>query len=179
MRQLERTMIAISIVLMGLIAGFFYAYACSVMIGLARASDVTFVETMQWINATVRNAWFAPAFFGSLLAAVATAAVAMARRSPARWWAVVAATCYLAAFVITMGVSVPLNNELAAAGPPGQVDDIAAVRSAYEDPWVSWNIVRTALSTAALGALAWAASATTRTPTVASFAGASNARDAV
>ena len=55
-----------STVAVGLMAGFFYAYACSVMVGLDRVDDRTFIVTMQWINATVRNAAFAPAFFGSL-----------------------------------------------------------------------------------------------------------------
>ena len=54
-----------STVVVGLMAGFFYAYACSVMVGLDRVDDRTFIVTMQWINATVRNAAFAPAFFGS------------------------------------------------------------------------------------------------------------------
>ncbi len=31
----------------GLVAGFFYAYACSVMVGLARTDDLTFISTMQ------------------------------------------------------------------------------------------------------------------------------------
>lgn len=55
--------------------GFFYAFACSVMVGLARTDDRTFVATMQWINATVRNAAFAPAFFGALLVTAAAAVI--------------------------------------------------------------------------------------------------------
>jgi uncharacterized membrane protein len=141
---------------MGLIAGFFYAYACSVMLGLARVDDPTFIDTMQQINATVRNAGFAPSFFGSLVLTVVAAIVLVVRRHPVRWWVIAAAVLYLAAFLITMGISVPLNDEIAAAGTVAQISDPAGVRDDYEGPWVAWNLVRTVFSTAALAALVWA-----------------------
>lgn len=146
----------VATVLTGLMAGFFYAYSVSVMVGLARVGDVTFIETMQAINATVRNAGFAPAFFGSLLVTGVVAAATHVRRrryGRLRWWVTAAWLCYLAAFLVTMGISVPLNDELAAAGPPRPGAEAAAVRVAYEDPWVAWNLVRTVLSTAALALL--------------------------
>ncbi|OJF12794.1 hypothetical protein BG844_18740 [Couchioplanes caeruleus subsp. caeruleus] len=141
-------------VAMGLIAGFFYAYACSVMIGLARVDNHTFVSTMQWINATVRNGWFAVSFFGALpLAAIA--AILHLRRDarPVLPWTVAAVGLYAVAFAITMGISVPLNDELAAAGDPSAIADLSAVRAAYETTWVEWNIARTIAATAALACL--------------------------
>jgi uncharacterized membrane protein len=151
---LEGGMLGVTTVLMGLIAGFFYAYACSVMLGLAEVDDRTFIDTMQAINATVRNAGFAPSFFGSLIASVATAMVLYAKRNPARHLVALAAALYFAAFAITFGISVPLNNELADAGSTATITDHAAVRQAYEDPWVVWNIIRTGFATAALAVLA-------------------------
>jgi uncharacterized membrane protein len=139
---------------MGLIAGFFYAYACSVMIGLARVDDQTFISTMQWINATVRNVWFAGSFFGALVL-TAGATLLHLRRAERRVlvWIVGALLLYVAAFGITMGISVPLNEELAAAGDPALIVDKAAVRAAYEDVWVNWNLTRTLASTAAFACL--------------------------
>lgn len=153
----ERWLLLVTTTLMGLIAGFFYAFACSVMVGLARTDDLTFVNTMQWINATVRNVGFAPSFFGSLLCAVAVAGVALWRRSPARWWITGAALCYAIAFGVTMWINVPMNETLAAAGPAEAIADLGGVRRDYEGPWVRWNLVRTVLSTLALVALARAA----------------------
>lgn len=150
---IETGLLTTATILMGLIAGFFYAYACSVMLGLARTDDRTFIASMQAINATVRNYGFAPSFFGALLVSVVAAALTQLRRSPTRWWVTAAALLYGAAFAITMGISVPLNDRLAAAGPVGQITDPAAVRAAYEDLWVTWNLIRTVLSTAALAAL--------------------------
>ena len=138
---------------MGLIAGFFYAYACSVMVGLAHVDDSTFITAMQWINATVRNAAFAPSFFGALAVTGAAALVAYRHRSAGRAWILAAFALYAAAFAITMGINVPLNEQLAAAGPAAGIADVAAVRDAYEGTWVAWNIARAALSTAALAAL--------------------------
>ena len=37
----------------GLISGFFYAYACSVTLGLALLPDEQYIEAMKAINATV------------------------------------------------------------------------------------------------------------------------------
>ncbi len=139
---------------MGLIAGFFYAYACSVMIGLARVDDRTFITSMQWINATVRNQWFAPSFFGALLL-TALAVLLHLRRGerPVLPWAAAAFVLYAVAFGITMGVNVPLNEDLAAAGDPVGLGDAAAVRAAFEDRWVAWNTTRAVASTAAFGCL--------------------------
>lgn len=138
---------------MGLIAGFFYAYACSVMIGLGRTDDRTFIIAMQWINATVRNAGFAPSFFGAL-ALSATAAVVTTRRSrPGNRLVITAACLYATAFTITMAINVPLNNRLAAAGLPDDPARLAAIRDNFENTWVFWNLTRAALSTIALLAL--------------------------
>jgi uncharacterized membrane protein len=150
---LEKGMLGVTAVLMGLIAGFFYAYACSVMLGLAEVDDRTFIDTMQAINATVRNAGFAPSFFGSLFASVATAGVLYAKRNPARHLVALAAALYFVAFAITFGISVPMNNDLSDAGAVATITDHAAVRDAYEDPWVTWNLIRTGFATAALAAL--------------------------
>ncbi|MDT0327446.1 anthrone oxygenase family protein [Nocardiopsis lambiniae] len=139
---------------MGLISGFFYAYACSVMVGLARVDDHTFIDTMQWINATVRNRWFAPAFFGALVLTALAVLLHLPRgRRRVLPWAVAALALYATAFGITMGVNVPLNEELAAAGDPALIGDPAAVRAAFEAPWAAWNTTRTVASTAALGCL--------------------------
>lgn len=47
------------------IFGFFYAWVCSTMWGLDQVSSRVAIEAMQAMNASVRNAVFAPAFFGT------------------------------------------------------------------------------------------------------------------
>jgi uncharacterized membrane protein len=57
-------------------------------------------------------------------------------------------------FAMTMGINVPLNNEIDQAGDPDRIADLAAVRDQFEIPWVVTNIVRTLLTTAAVATLA-------------------------
>jgi Domain of unknown function (DUF1772) len=55
-----------------------------------------------------------------------------------------------------MAFNEPLNQDLVDAGDPSRIADPAGVRDDFEDPWVAWHIVRTVLSIAALGCLAYA-----------------------
>jgi hypothetical protein len=72
-------------------------------------------------------------------------------------WIVAAVVLYLAVFVITIAVHVPLNDDIKAAGDPDGIADLSAVRGAFHEPrWIAWNVVRTIASTVAFGCLAWA-----------------------
>ena len=51
----------------GLMAGPYYAYAISVMLGLGRTDDRTFLSAMQQINVAILNPWFFVSFFGALV----------------------------------------------------------------------------------------------------------------
>jgi hypothetical protein len=53
----------------GLIAGLFYTYANSVMLGLGRTDDRTFVLAMQRINESIQNVAFLPVFGAFVLPA--------------------------------------------------------------------------------------------------------------
>src|SRR5918995_7459618 len=61
------TTLTLALLTTGLISGFFYAYACSVTLGLALLPDEQYIDAMQAINATVRNGVFAFSFFGAVL----------------------------------------------------------------------------------------------------------------
>jgi uncharacterized membrane protein len=71
-------------------------------------------------------------------------------------WIAAALVLYAASLLITIDFNVPLNNELAAAGDPDHIADLAAVRERFEASWVRWNIARAVASTAAFGCLIWA-----------------------
>ena len=141
-------------VTMGLIAGFFYAYAVSVMPGLADADDRTLVDAMQQINEAVENPFFFLTFLGAPLVTAVAAVLQWRCGGRAVRWVVAAFVLYAIAFLATFAFNIPLNNELADAGDPGQIDDLGSVRDDYYTPWVAWNIVRTVASTAALACLA-------------------------
>ncbi|MFI0898404.1 DUF1772 domain-containing protein [Streptomyces sp. NPDC020983] len=157
MKTLQQVTLVLSALATGLMAGLFAAFAYSVMPGLARSSDRTFVETMQNINKAILN----PVFMLPFMAAIPLLGLAavLARRGhgrPALPWLITALVLYLIAFTVTSGLNVPLNDQLAKAGSPDHIKNLAAVREDFESSWVAWNIVRALLHTAAFGCLLWA-----------------------
>jgi uncharacterized membrane protein len=136
----------------GLMAGLFAAFAYSVMPGLGRSSDRTFVEAMQNINKAILNPVFMLLFMGTV--PLIGLAVVLAWRGHGRAalpWLIAALGCYLAAFAVTSGINVPLNDALAKAHGPHH---LATARDDFESAWVAWNIVRTVLHLAAFACTA-------------------------
>ncbi|WP_248958696.1 anthrone oxygenase family protein [Sphaerisporangium perillae] len=157
MELLRKVVLVAATMSTGLIAGLFYAYACSVMPGLNKATDRTLVDTMQRINVAILNGWFALCFAGALVMTALTAILHLHQEGRALLpWLVAAVVLYAATLVITFAVNIPLNNALDAAGKPGDIADLAAVREAFEARWVRWNLARTLTSVAAFGSLVWA-----------------------
>ncbi|WP_236791462.1 DUF1772 domain-containing protein [Amycolatopsis sp. GM8] len=136
----------------GLIAGLFYSYSVSVMPGLARADARTYVEGMRGINVAILNGWFALSFGGAPVLALAAGLLHLpASLRPALPWIAAGFVLLLVMIIVTMTISVPLNNALDAGGT-----DFAAVRERFENAWVRWNNVRTFVSIAGFGCLVWA-----------------------
>jgi uncharacterized membrane protein len=140
----------------GLMAGVFVLYAHTIMPGLGRTDDRTFVGAFQAIDTAIINPWFIPTFFGALVLSGLAALVQLIEDGPAVPWTVAAFVLYLALVIITFRVHLPRNDGIKAAGDPDEVD-VAQVRARFDEAgWVRWNLVRAVLSTAALGCLAWA-----------------------
>lgn len=135
-------------------AGLFYAFAVTVMVGLARADDRTFVVAMNRINDGVRNAGFAFGFFGAFGFTAGSAVLhRRAGLTDAFRWIVAALALYVTALAVTFGVNIPLNDRLASVDP----DDLgaaAAARRDFEGPWNASNAVRVAASSLAVLCLA-------------------------
>ncbi len=103
----------------GLMAGLFAAFWYAVMPGLARASDLAFVDGMQRINVAILNGWFGLCFAGALVFPVLAAVLhAGAERRSVLPWIVAGAVLYLVVLVVTFAANVPLNDRLDAAGDP-------------------------------------------------------------
>ncbi len=151
------TLIA-STMTIGLVAGVFGFYSHTVMRGLARTGDRTFIGAFQALDRAIINPWFMISFVGALLCTGAAVLLHLPRdaRGPLPWL-VVALVLYLVAFGITIAVNVPLNDALKAAGDPGTIADPAAVRRRFDEArWAAWNLVRTITTTLAFGSLCWA-----------------------
>lgn len=139
----------------GLMAGAFDLYAHTIMPGLARTDDRTFVGSFQAIDRAIINPWFIGGTFLGALAFTVAAAVAN-RGEPAFTWIAFALAAYLVAVVVTAAVHVPLNDAIKSAGSPDSIPDLAAVRAQFgEARWAAWNLVRVVTSTGAFACLIW------------------------
>lgn len=138
----------------GLIAGLFYGYANSVMPALNQTDDRTMIDVMQRINVVILNPVFMIGFMGTVAFTILAAALHLGKDSRTTLiWIGIALVLNVIAFAVTSGLNVPLNDQLAAAGDPAQIGDLAAVRSQFESSWVRWNIVRAAVHALAFLAL--------------------------
>jgi uncharacterized membrane protein len=150
------TLVAAAITL-GLSAGLFYAYSASVMLGLGRSDDRTFVQAMQNINVAIINPWFMVHFVGALVLTAFAAALHVPKDGRAVLpWILAALALYLVVIVVTGTQNVPMNDALEAARGAGTPEALAAAREAFEEPWMRWNVVRSVASTGALGCIVWA-----------------------
>jgi uncharacterized membrane protein len=143
---------------MGLMAGVFGLYAHAIMPGLGKTDDRTFVGAFQEMDRAIINPWFMVSFLGALAFTVLAAVLHLREdeRSVLPWIAA-ALVLYVAVFVVTIAVNVPLNDELKAAGDPDRIADLAAVREQFgASRWARWNVARAVATTAAFGCLAWA-----------------------
>jgi uncharacterized membrane protein len=139
----------------GLMAGVYGLYQHTVLPGLGRTDDRTFVAGFQAVDRAIINPWFMTGFLGVLLGTVAAAALNADRRLLP--WLLVALALNLLVSVITVVVHVPLNDALKAAGDPDRIADLAEIRERFDAArWTAWNLVRTLSTTAAFGLLCWA-----------------------
>jgi uncharacterized membrane protein len=109
---------------MGLMTGVFGIYGNAIMPGLRRTDDRTLVAAFQSIDRAIINPAFMATFVGALAFASLAALLQLAGdQGPLLPWIAAAFLLYLVVFVITIGVNMPRNNEIKAAGDIDQVTD--------------------------------------------------------
>jgi uncharacterized membrane protein len=157
MEVVRGTLLAVATLTMGLMAGVFGLYAHSVMPGLRKTDDRTFVRSFQAIDRAIINPVFMSTFVGALVCpGVATLFFIPSSQRSVLPWCLSAFVLYMWVFISTIAVNVPLNDAIKAAGDPDQLDELHAVRARFnEAKWNRWNLVRAVLTTAAFGCLIW------------------------
>ncbi|MFN4098543.1 MAG: DUF1772 domain-containing protein [Pararhodobacter sp.] len=137
----------LSLVLTGAIFGFFYAWTVSTMWGLDAADPRIAIAAMQAMNASVRNAAFAPVFFGTPFVLLFAAAAAMVADRRAAWLLAVAGVTYLVGgLILTATINVPMNEALGALPVPESIDEAAAIWAGYSPRWQGYNQLRMVVS---------------------------------
>lgn len=147
------TLVAVSLVANGLLAGLFFAFTCAVSPALGRLDDRSFVEAFRSINAVILNGFFLSVFLLAPASAIAAAVSGGSGDRPSLSWVVIGAACSALTFIITVAANVPLNHALDAALTTTSAQH-AEARTAFETAWNRWNLVRTLTSVGALAVLA-------------------------
>ncbi|TWD82798.1 putative membrane protein [Kribbella amoyensis] len=139
----------------GMVAGVYAIWANTIMPGLGRTDDRTFVGAFQAMDRAILNPVFIGlGFLGSLVLTLVAGLLHLGE-DPLPWIAA-AFVLYLLTVIITISANVPRNDALRAAGDPDTID-VAAARAAFDEArWRRFNLARTGLNTVAFGLLAWA-----------------------
>jgi uncharacterized membrane protein len=145
-----RVSTVLATLLLGLMAGFFFAFWVDVAPAMAHLDANSYISTQQWINKVVRSIPFGITYFGSALFAVAPALLAAAHR---RWvlagaWAALAVVYFAGVFWFTRHINVPINEQMALWSPLAPPTDWAALR----DTWNAANAQRTLVAVLCFGA---------------------------
>jgi uncharacterized membrane protein len=128
------------------------------MWGLDAADPRVAIQAMQAMNASVRNAVFAPAFFGTPVVLLITAALAYTRglNTAALAFAAGGLVYLLGGMILTMAINVPMNEALAAIVPPENAADARRIWQDYSTPWQFWNTIRACMSGVTLALVGYA-----------------------
>lgn len=151
MEALRTVTLVLGTVSVGMVAGIYYGWSVSVMPGLARTDDRTFVAAFQAMDKAIVRAPFLTVFGGSLaLTALAVLLHLGQGQRDALPWAAAAFVLYLLTIVTTGRFNIPRNNTLQDVGDPDGTD-VAAARERFDEAtWVRWHNVRTVLCVIAL-----------------------------
>jgi len=127
-------------------AGLFYAFSCSVNLGLARLPNAEYVSAMQSINRAIQNPVFFAAFFGAPILLPLSVFLHYEQPLTMRFWFLLAATIIylIGTFGVTIFGNVPLNNTLDRFNlQSASEEEIAVQRDNFEGQWNNLNTVRT------------------------------------
>jgi uncharacterized membrane protein len=140
----------------GLMAGTFALYAHTIMPGLGKTDDRTFVAAFQAIDRAIINPWFIGLTFGAALVLTLASTIAYLGHDAFRW-VLAAFLGYAIAVLVTLFVHVPLNNAIKAASDAASSADLSEIRRQFhESRWVTWNLVRVIASLGSFVSLLWA-----------------------
>ncbi len=145
--------LVITATLTALMAGLFYAWSCSVMLGFARLPDREFISAMRATNHAIQNPVFFAAFFGAPILLPISVFLHYGQPSPARFWLLLAATIIylIGTFGVTIFGNVPLNDALDRFDlQTASEAEIAARGDSFEKRWNNLNTVRVVSSTLAV-----------------------------
>ena len=134
----------LTVLLLGLMAGFFATYSANVNLATLELDGPTYAQVQSAFNRNVRHAGFFVCFFGPMPLGLIALASAWAQRRTA-WWRLLALTVLayaLGIVLFTREVNLPLNHLTESWTPATLPPDWASVREA----WNRANLWRSGLN---------------------------------
>ena len=138
--NLQSVVLLAATITMGLVAGVFVLYQHTVMPGLAKTDDRTFVGAFQALDRAIINPWFMACFMGTPLLTAAAGVLFIG--DDGFVLILVAFILYVVTFGVTIGINVPKNDALKAAGDPATIDVAAARESLSVNSWIVRALAR-------------------------------------
>jgi len=142
----KNILLFLSVILIALSAGLFYAWVVSVIPGTKKIPDQAYLETMQSINLEILNVGFFCIFFGAFILLVTSTILQFETHVGGVFYYTLAATVIygIGTIGVTMLGNVPLNNMLEAVNLSSlSAKEFHEVRLAYEGRWNNLNLLRT------------------------------------
>ena len=140
--------------LVSLVAGFTFAFACVVMPGSGALGDREFLRYFQVVDRVIQNGQplFGLVWLGSAIALLVAALTGFGRLEGIDRVLLVTATVLFmgGVQVPTATINIPLNNQLQSLDLASmQEAAVSRARSAFESRWNRWNQIRTGVATIA------------------------------
>jgi uncharacterized membrane protein len=145
--KMTTLVLIITAVLTALIGGLFYAYSCSVVLGLGKLSDTEYLKAMKSINREILNPVFFMSFMGTA-ALLPVSAFLFRGQQPVFIFLLLATLAYLiGVFGVTVAGNVPMNDALDKFDISNSTADaIKQMRENFENRWNFLNNIRTVFS---------------------------------
>ena len=159
MQMLVTTLLWLSAIGCGLLAGLYFAFSTFIMSALGRIDQAAGIAAMNAINKVIVQSIFLPVFMGSTATCLLLALLGLFRWNEAGAPLMIAGGLLyvIGMFVVTVIFNVPLNNALMGANPASPEGQ--ALWTRYLSDWTWWNHVRTMTSTLAFALFIGAISA--------------------
>ena len=141
---------------MGLVAGAFALYAHTIMPGLRKTDDRTFVAAFQQIDRAIINPWFMITAFGGALVLTLVRRHRQPRHAGAATGSPPRSACTWSPSSSRWRSTCRSTTRSRPRATRPHID-VAQVRAQFNEArWAAWNLVRVATSVPAFGLLAWA-----------------------
>lgn len=123
--------------------GVLLLYVHTIMPGLKKLNDATFVRSFRAIDGAIINPFFMLQFFGPLLLFGVLYFVALSNGYSESMYLLLGGIAYFVTIALTMAINVPLNDGLKRVNPNGSDESMSQARTAFnERRWVGANNLR-------------------------------------